>query len=94
MTLRNCDVRTFLERTRGKKIVCFGAGLWSEKLTEYFPSYRIETAFSYIVDNNAALWGAKKVIGSKALEIHSPEKLYGEADGDTVVLITIANAAE
>lgn len=94
MQLRNCDIKEFKHRTMGKKIVCFGAGLWSTIITRYFPHYRLEERFNYIIDNNTALWGTMKKIGNASVPVFPPEKLYGEAAEQTVVLITGSMVSE
>lgn len=90
MLLRNCDLMEFMRRMKGKRIVCFGAGRWLEQICEHFPSYGLEKAYAYLVDNNSALWGEDKIINGKVFKIYPPQKLFDEADSETVVLISVA----
>lgn len=72
-----------MERCRGKKIICFGAGLRGIRGKAFLEGEGLEVA--YFCDNDKAKWGTE----AEGTEVVSPEKL-GEiyAGGDVCVLVT------
>jgi len=93
MILRICDIPEFIHRVQGKEVVCFGAGGWLNILSTEF-TYRVESTFSYIVDSNEELWGTKRVVGEKELEVFPPQFLYATATETTVLLISNGSYSE
>ncbi|MDR1688874.1 MAG: hypothetical protein LBS21_09740 [Clostridiales bacterium] len=79
MILRNCDIKEFIRRINGKKLVCFGVGKGADSLSQLFPHYEVEKYFSYIVDNNSELWGSNRLVGRSLVSIFSPEMLISDA---------------
>lgn len=88
MNLRTCNIPEFIQRAKGKSVVCWGAGGWLEVLTNEF-SLNIENTYSYVVDSNPALHGTVKNINGKKLTVQSPQYLFENLTPNTIILITM-----
>lgn len=93
MILRTCDVEEFMQRAKGREVVCWGAGFWLSFLSNEY-SYGIESVFSYVVDNNPELWGKYCTVVETPLIIRSPQHLYDTINENTLLLITSASILE
>ena len=87
MKLIGCDISEFMQRTKNKEVVCWGAGYWLRHLSDNSDT-GIEKCFSYVVDSNEKLWGTKVIVGGRELEIHPPQCLYDTVSDRTILLIT------
>jgi len=87
VNIRACDIPEFIRRMQGKEVVCYGAGNWLSVLSNEYDC-GIEQTYSYVVDNNSALWETEKKINGRILKIHSPQRLYETAGENTVILVT------
>lgn len=88
MILRTCDMDEFINRIKDRNLVCFGAGRMLSEICEEFSDFSLEKQISYIVDNNPALWGTKKCLKGRVIDIKSPGFLYTSADKNTIIMIT------
>ena len=87
-----CDISEFMKRTKDKEVVCWGAGYWLRHLSDTFGT-GVEKCFSYVVDSNKELWGAKVTVGKKELDIRPPQCLYDTISDRTALLITFHSSA-
>lgn len=88
MVLNHCDVQEFIKRVHGKEVACWGAGFWLTYLSNVY-DYGVEDYYSYIVDSNPELWGSKKTVGCKELEICSPQHLFDTVSAKTVLCFSL-----
>jgi hypothetical protein len=99
MILRVCDILTFIERVKGKKVLCFGAGRCGEDVCRSFPEYHLEKVYAAFTDSNPKLWGQMKVLNlvhlrREVVPIVSLEDWRASLGRDTVILITAAMVDE
>jgi len=80
------DAETFVENFEGKEIVLYGKGRFLPVLLKFADGLKIK----YIVDSNEDLWGTE----FKGYSVFSPEKLAEENKENTVVIITLYDAAK
>ena len=88
MILRTCDLSEFINRTKGRTLVCFGAGSLLSEFCQEFCDFLFENKIAYIVDNNPSLWGTKKCLNDTEIDIKQPDVLYRNVTKDTIILIT------
>jgi hypothetical protein len=93
MIPRNCNAAEFVNRIRQKRLVCFGAGGYAEKLCDLFPAFEPEKHIRYFVDNDPTLWGTAKAINGSEIAVKRPGSLYADIDANTVMLISTADKA-
>lgn len=52
MILRNCDLRTFSDRCKGKKIACYGIGKEFDRIIKSYSDYEWVDNIEFLVDGN------------------------------------------
>lgn len=82
MKLYNCTLKHACEIMKEDKIILFGCGSWL-KTINYSELMKLEDNFAYIVDNKP---GGTVAIGTKSLEVYSPNKL--KTEGKCIVILT------
>lgn len=81
-------MRTFSERCKGKKLVCYGIGHEFEKIIKNYEGYDWINTISFLVDSNTLKQGQLKKVGEKEFEILSLAKLLHSDMKDVILLIT------
>jgi hypothetical protein len=99
MILRVCDIPTFIERVKDKKVFCFGAGRFGEDICRNFPEYHLEKIYTAFTDSNPKFWGQMKILNlvhlrREVVPILSLENWRASLGGDAIILITAATADE
>jgi hypothetical protein len=93
VNLRVCDIPTFIERVKGKRVLCFGAGNYGELICRNFPDYHLEKTYTAFTDSNPVLWGQMKILNlvhlrREILPILSLSDWRTQLGRDAVILIT------
>lgn len=88
MKLCNCREREFMKRIKGKKIICFGAGITSRFICENFIEEGILDQIVFFVDNDSSKWGTFIKIGEKNCPICSPKAIEKYDANQYVFFIT------
>lgn len=78
----------FADRTKGKKIICFGAYVMPIGMCNTYRDLQLEERIIYMVDNDAHKQGQYFDLCGYPKKILSPDELAQKADADTVILIT------
>ncbi|MCI8512369.1 MAG: hypothetical protein HFE83_10330 [Lachnospiraceae bacterium] len=96
MILKNCDMKAFSERCRGKKLACFGIGFDFEKILKNYRGYAWMRQIAYLLDNSPSKAGTKKEIAGRVYEVESLERFLATnpACSGLVILITCSHWAE
>lgn len=91
MRLKNCNARSFIERLKGRKIICFGAGsTLIEADYEVLKIDELENHIAFFVDNDKNKHGLKFKYCGKEFDIRSVETLKTVDAEDYVLLVTCA----
>ena len=83
MFLVNGKFEEFYESTKGKIIICFGAGKWLKYFFHVFNGYKQIKA---IVDNDSSKWGKYYTVESYKIPIISFEKAIAEYPDFTMII--------
>ena len=85
MILNNGVLSDFINATKGKDIICFGAGKW---LNWFLNIYKQHEQIKMIVDNDPSKWGGAYITESAMIPIASIETALNEYP-DFVLMISI-----
>lgn len=88
LKILNVGVQEFLYKTKGKKIIVWGAGKASNIYFQTIFSENVE--IPYIVDNNKKIWGTDYIFGDKRYPIISPTQFYELVNNDRNYVLFIA----
>lgn len=94
MILRKCDMQTFSEYCRNKKIVCYGIGGEFERIIKNYDTYAWEDRICWLVDSNPKRVGQAVRIKGKSITISSLEQFLDQDLTDVVLFITCLAYAE
>lgn len=95
MILRNCNLRTFSERCRGKTLVCYGIGFEFEQMLKNYAGYPWVNAIESLADNSPSKWETDFDIQGRRYQIQRPEQMFADNDvSDMVILITCSYWAD
>jgi hypothetical protein len=89
MNLRICTAKELINRIKGKTLVAFGAGNWTNVVSHESVDMRDLFAHTdYFVDNNPKLHDSEKYLCNQTFKIKSKQFLLENASCDTAILIT------
>lgn len=88
MKLKNCSIDSFSQKTKNKKIICFGAYVMPVNICKGYPSLHLEDRVTYLTDNDTNKWGKDFDLGGQMKKIIPPDELPEKIDAETVLLIT------
>lgn len=94
MILRKCDMKTFSEYCRDKRIACYGIGGEFERIIKNYDTCAWESRICWLVDSNPKRVGQAVQVKDKSMIICSLEQLLEEDLSDTVLFITCLAYAE
>lgn len=90
MILKNCSMKTFARLYKGKKTVCFGAGMMPDDMCRLYEGMHLENRIEYVLDNDPRKWNTEINVNSENIPVVSPEKFVGELYCGQVIMITSA----
>ena len=94
MILRKCDMKSFSEYCRNKKVICYGIGGEFERIIKNYDAYAWEDRIYWLVDSNPKRVGQAVQVKGKSITICSLEKLLDENLTNAVLFITCLAYAE
>lgn len=92
MKIKNCGSEEFIKNLKGRKVICFGAGLRMIKADYSVKS--IENHIAFFVDNDEKKQGLKFQYLGREFDIKSPDVLKSIDTKDYVLLITCVSYME
>ena len=94
MKLCNCDMRTFSERCKGKKIVCYGIGNEFNRMIKSYSDYEWTDRIYFLADGNQSREGEVVWIKDRKYPLISLNTLKKKITADIVILIACIAYAE
>lgn len=94
MIVKNCDMRTFFDRCRDKKIVCYGIGHDFGRILKNYGEYPWVEKTEMLVDNSPSKRGTDFRIKDRSYKIKNLEEFLQEDLSDVVILISCSYFAE
>lgn len=88
MKLRNCDMKSFSERCRKKKIVCYGIGNEFHRMIKGYSGYEWADRIHLLADRNKGREGEAVQIKGREYFLVSLDTLIKELTEDMVLLVT------
>ncbi len=88
MILKNCDMNTFSDVSKGKKIACYGIGGEFCRIMDNYAGYAWMDRITWLVDGNLEKAGEKHRAGDRTLEVICPEDLRKQDLKDAVIFVT------
>lgn len=88
MQLKKCSMEEFNQRTKSKKIVCFGAYVMPVGMCNTYRELCLEERIAFLVDNDVNKWGQDFDLCGYFKKVLSPNELVQKVDADTIILIT------
>jgi len=92
MLLRICNLAEFIERAKGRNVICFGAGSYLSKVCSNFPEIHLERHISYITDSNSEIWENVKTINDAEIPVVPPDMLFANIKKGDILLISTGYA--
>ncbi len=89
MITKNCKLSEFAQKTKDKKVICFGAGATGQIFASRLDSAVLER-IQYFLDNDKGKWNQSIKVKDKVYEIRSPE-ILDQIDiegGGIIILVT------
>lgn len=87
MITKNCSLNEFSKQTKGRKIICFGAGVAGQTFVSHLENDILDRIL-FFVDNDNKKWGKKIEIKGRKYNIKSSDWLQTNKVENTVILIT------
>lgn len=88
MILRNCDMKSFSDRCRGKNLVCYGIGGEFSRIIKSYSGYEWIQNISVLADGNSKNEGMLVDVMGRQYSMIGLEQLKKSITSDTVILIT------
>lgn len=92
MRMKNCGSEEFIDKLKGRRVICFGAGL--RMIRADYAVKNIEDHIAFFVDNDEKKQGLKFQYLGHGFDIKSPEVLKSIDPKDYVLLITCVSHTE
>ncbi len=94
MILRDCDMKSFSNRCKGKRIACYGIGKEFHRIMSSYSDYDWIDNIEFLVDGNSDREGEIVQVNEQSYSIISLDCLRESVSSDIVILITCMAYAE
>lgn len=94
MILRNCDMKSFVKRCEGKKLICYGIGKEFQRMLKGYQDYGWIDNIVFLADGNPAREGENVFIRDKKYLIHTQDAMRRNITGEMILMITCMGYAE
>ena len=93
MILKKCDMQTFGERCKGKRLACYGIGREFGRIIKNYEGYEWQKSIAFLVDGNAQKSGQKIEAAGKEFAI-MPLADFLKGDLENVLILVTSVAFE
>lgn len=88
MILEKCDMRTFGERCKGKRLACYGIGREFERIIKNYEGYEWQKSIAFLVDASEKKSGQTREVAGKQFTITLLADFLKEDLENVLILVT------